>query len=249
VSASNPFSLAGQRILITGAAGGIGQATARLCAMLGAELFLTDYNSCNATQAAVEAAGSTARVLLIDLTSKDAPARLADFAADADAAVLGAGIYRAADWSVEDWDHLLTEALAVNLAAPARLARALGEPMAQRGRGRLIFIGSIVATSGGSFPGVGPHYAVSKGGLHTLVRWCASRFAKSGVQANGIAPGITDTAMVRVHDLTPTLADHPLGRAASVDEIAAPIAFLCSPGASFISGAILDVNGGAMMRP
>lgn len=243
---NDPFSLDGMRILITGAAGGIGAATAQLCGRLGAELLLTDMRSCEATEKCV---GARASSLTLDLRAADAPEKLSAFAGDIDAAILGAGIYRPVDWTDEGWDEIAADTLTSNLIVPMRLAHVLGERMAKRGHGRLIFIGSIVATTGGSFPGVGPHYAVSKGGLHTLVRWCATKFAPAGVLANGVAPGVTDTAMVRVHDLAPVFAKHPLGRAAQPEEIAAPVAFLCSPGASFISGAIIDVNGGAMMRP
>lgn len=245
---TSPFSLAGKRILITGAAGGIGSATAKLCASLGAELLLTDLQESEELNGTLKTSGAGFSWLAIDLREKNAPRELAAFAGQLDAAVLGAGIYRPVDWSDDHWDRITEDTLRSNLVAPMRLARAIGEAMAVRRSGRLVFIGSIVATTGGSFPGVGPHYAVSKGGLHTLVRWCAARFAAAGVLANGVAPGITDTAMTRVHDLSEPLAKHPLGRAALPEEIAAPIAFLCSPGASFISGAILDVNGGAMMR-
>jgi 3-oxoacyl-[acyl-carrier protein] reductase len=140
--------------------------------------------------------------------------------------------------------------LATNLVAPMRLARELVGPMVERGGGRIVIVGSIVAATGGSFPGVGPQYAVSKGGLHTFVRWLAARFTPQGVLVNGVAPGITDTSMISdQHDPSEALARHPMRRAARPDEIAWPIAFLCSPGASFISGAVLDVYGGAMMRP
>ncbi|MBR1219800.1 SDR family oxidoreductase [Bradyrhizobium sp. U87765 SZCCT0131] len=243
------FDLTGQRILVTGAAGGIGAAVARVLAGLGARLVLTDRVSCAAQAAPLRDAGHDVEEITLDLDSADAVTELAGRAGDLDGAVLGAGIYRPVDWDSEQWDDVAAATLATNLMMPMRLARAIAPRLAARGGGRLVLLGSIVATTGGSFPGVGPHYAASKGGLHTLVRWLAARHGGDGVLVNGVAPGVTDTAMVGVHDLTEALQRHPLKRAARPEEIAWPVAFLCSPAASFISGAILDVNGGAMMRP
>lgn len=244
-----PYDLSGSRILVTGAAGGIGAETALLCARLGADLVLTDAKDCAGVERAVRDLGRRADSRSADLCDPDAVRMLADWAGDVDCAVLAAGIYRVTDWDHDDWSAVLDATLDANLTAPAQLARALLPRMAARQQGRLVLLGSIVAVTGGSFPGVGPHYAMSKGGLHTLVRWLAARYTPQGVLINGVAPGITDTPMVGVHDLSAALARHPMGRAARPAEIAWPIAFLCSPGASFLSGAILDVNGGAMMRP
>ena len=76
------------------------------------------------------------------------------------------------------------------------------------------------------------------------MRWLAARFGGQGVLVNGVAPGITDTAMVGAHDLSAALAKHPLGRAARPEEIAWPIAFLCSPAANNIRGQAWAVDGG-----
>lgn len=256
------LDLSGRRILVTGAAGGIGVAVARVLASLGAELLLTDLAPCEAMLAPLARVGEgegvaiatglgpvRARALQLDLREARAPDELAAFCGPLDAAVLGAGVYRPVDWDCEAWEALARDALDVNLMTPMRLARRLAPDMAARGGGRIVLLGSIVAATGGSFAGVGPHYAASKGGLHTFVRWLAARFTPAGVQVNAVAPGVTDTAMVGMHDLSAALARHPMGRAARPEEIAWPVAFLCSPAASFISGAVLDVNGGAMMRP
>lgn len=245
-----PYDLTGRTILITGAAGGIGGATARLCARLGARLKLTDRVDLTSLVTALRSEGCEVDSLTLDARDKDAPGAIANWAGPLDAAVLGAGVYQPIDWHEAEWPDALDDALSANLVAPMRLARELAEGMARRGGGRLVFVGSIVATTGGSFPGVGPHYAASKGGLHTLVRWLAGRYTAQGVLANAVAPGLTNTSMVsQMPGLQAALAHHPMGRPAEPDEIAWPIAFFCSPGASFISGAILDVNGGSMMRP
>jgi len=247
---SAPYDLTGSRILITGAAGGIGSATARLCARLGAELILTDLRGAEELARSIRAEGGQAEATAANLAAPQAPAEVAAVAGRVDAAVLAAGAYQPQDWDGEGWDEVLDATLAINLAAPIRLARALVPAMIDRGRGRFVLLGSIVATTGGSLPDVGPHYAVSKGGLHTLVRWLAARFTHRGVLTNGVAPGLTGTGMIAGQvGLAEALERHPLRRAARPEEVAWPIAFLCSPGASFISGAVLDVNGGALMRP
>lgn len=243
------FSLKGQRILVTGAVGGICAAVSRACFALGAEVLLTDVRSCEELSLALATKGKPAPRLEIDIARPDAPDELAKWAGDIDAVVLGAGVYRPIDWDHADWENEVTLALDTNLKAPMRLARAFAGKMSTRGQGRMVFIGSVAALTGGTFPGVGPHYAVSKGGLHTLVRYLAARYTPSGVLVNGVAPGTIDTPMLKDLDLRPALAKQPLKRAARPEEVAWPIAFLCSPAASFISGAILDVNGGNYMRP
>lgn len=243
------FSLKGQRILVTGAAGGIGTAVSQVCFAMGAEVLLTDVRSCEGLSAKLGSNGKPAPSLEIDISRLEAPEELARWAGDIDALVLGAGIYRPIDWDHDDWEDEITLALDTNLKAPMRMARVFADRMAAKGRGRMLLIGSVAALTGGTFPGVGPHYAVSKGGLHTLVRYLAARYTPSGVLVNGVAPGTIDTPMLKDIDLEKALAKQPLKRAARPEEVAWPIAFLCSPAASFISGAILDINGGNYMRP
>ncbi|RWF78516.1 MAG: SDR family oxidoreductase [Mesorhizobium sp.] len=247
--AAHAFSLKGQRVLVTGAAGGICTAVANACFALGAKVLLTDIRSCEELSVALSSEGKPAPRLEIDIARPGAPDELAKWAGDVDALVLGAGIYRPLDWDHDDWEDEVTLALDTNLKAPMRMARAFAGRMAARGQGRMLLIGSVAALTGGTFPGVGPHYAVSKGGLHTLVRYLAARYTPQGVLVNGVAPGTIDTPMLKDLDLRPALAKQPLKRAARPEEVAWPVAFLCSPAASFISGAILDVNGGNYMRP
>lgn len=247
--AAQAHSLRGQRILVTGAAGGIGAAVSRACHALGADLLLTDMRSCDSLADELSTDSRRPVSFPCDISDPNAPQELLRWAGTVDAIILGAGVYRPIDWDHDEWENEVALALDTNLKAPMRMARTFGESMATQGRGRMVLIGSVAALTGGTFPGVGPHYAVSKGGLHTLVRYLAARYTPSGVLVNGVAPGTIDTPMLKDIDLRAALARQPMRRAALPEEVAWPIAFLCSPAAGFISGAILDINGGNYMRP
>lgn len=101
-------------------------------------------------------------------------------------------------------------------------------------------IGSEAARIGGMM--AAPHYVMSKGGIHSFVRWAAKRGAPHNVLVNAVAPGVVDTPMTMNQ---PFGYDRfPMGRKATAHEIAAPLAFLVSPAASYVNGAVLDVNSG-----
>lgn len=243
-----PYDLGGQRVLITGAAGGIGQATARLCARLGAALVLTD---CVAPAAGLmegleSDAGRQHRFDVCDVRSRAQVEQLCAAQQPIDAAILNAGIYPLTDWNADDWGDQLHEVMDVNVAGPAHFARALLPAMKARGYGRIAVVGSVAAHTGGTFSHAPVHYAASKGAIHTFVRWLARRAAPE-VMVNAVAPGAIATGMVAMADPA-TLVNVPVPRFGTPDEIAWPLAFLCSPGASFICGATLDANGGSYMR-
>lgn len=248
VHPSQPYDLSGQRVLITGACGGIGQATASLFARLGATLILTDQAPApDALLRGLDGAGERAHTFVqADLRDRAQIEALVAEHLPIDAAVLNAGVYDVVDWASDDWDDSLDAALRVNLAAPLHLARALLGPMKAQGYGRLALVGSVAAYTGGTFTHAPLHYAASKGALHTAMRWLARRAAPQ-VMVNAVAPGAIATQMVAKADPA-TLANVPVPRFGTPDEIAWPLAFLCSPGASFVCGATLDVNGGSYMR-
>ncbi|MBT4044557.1 MAG: SDR family oxidoreductase [Rhodospirillaceae bacterium] len=246
---NNAIDLSGRRILLTGAAGGIGAATARACATLGAaKLLLVDAASAKDSLEALcdelRDEGADVSAHIYDVSSRQDNADLIGNAGDIDAAVACAGICPLEeDWADDpEWDEVFHRVMDVNLLGPIHLARELIPRMAARGGGQIVMIGSIGGRMGGTSPIVQPHYIASKGGVHALIWWLAQRAAPQGVLVNGIAPGPIATAMTAT---TPYSKErYPLGRLGEPEEIAWPAAFLCSPAASYFSGSILDVNGG-----
>lgn len=236
----------GKAAIVTGAAGGIGRATARLCAALGAELVLTDRAAASDLMDGLETGGRSHRFLACDVTSRSDIDALCAAAGPIDCAVLNAGIFPTSAWSEERWEDDFDAVMTVNVRAPAQFARALLPGMKARGQERIVLMGSVAAHTGGSYAHSPLPYAASKGAVHTMVRWLAKRAAPE-VLVNGVAPGSVRTAMTASADPN-ALKAMPVPRFGEPEEVAWPIAFLCSPGASFLCGATLDVNGGAYMH-
>lgn len=250
-SGSTPFDLTGKRVLITGAAGGIGSATARACARLGAELVLTDIRDCSALAAELAPAGAGATAPRVtahvcDVRDRGAIDALAETVGGVDGLVLNAGAIAFDDWDALEWEESFHEIIHVNLLAPMQFARAFLPGMRTRGGARIVLVGSVAGWTGGTMSTTGAHYVVSKGGVHAFTRWLARRAAPD-VGVNAVAPSATATAMIAGQP-SPAVAAQLVPRVAAPDEIAWPIAFLCSPAASFLSGVVLDINGGAYLR-
>lgn len=239
----NLFSLAGERIMVTGAAGGIGGATARVCASLGAELILVDRYSTDTLAKELTASGAKAASISVDMTAREKIEEVVANAEPLDAVVDSAGLFITKDWLTDpDWDESCRKMLEVNLLAPLNLARAVMPRMMERKKGRIVLVGSLAGRNGGAAGGTQPHYSAAKGGVHSMVRWLSRRAAPHGVIVNGIAPGPIDTPMnvTANHNVE----SFPMRRLGRPEEIAWPAAFLCSRACSYMSGAILDVNGG-----
>jgi NAD(P)-dependent dehydrogenase (short-subunit alcohol dehydrogenase family) len=233
------FSLTGRRVLITGAAGGIGAATARVCAALGAVTILVD--TADATPVARDLPSAFA--YRADASSRADIERLLAEIWPLDALVANAAVCPWDDWHDDDWDETFAHVMQVNVLGPIHLARAALPRMAARGGGQIVLVGSLAGRTGGLI--AGPHYVASKGGVHALVRWMARRAAPLGVRVNGVAPASVETPMMRAQPVD--LARIPMGRMGQPDEVAWPIAFLCSQAASYVCGVVLDVNGGVFM--
>lgn len=239
---STIFGLAGKRVLIAGAAGGIGGATAKLCADLGAEILAVDVVDQAVTKARLKKCA--AETYSCNLAIRSEVEALAGRTGVIDVLIDAAGVCPYDDWNDEDWDRSLDQVINVNIRGPINLARAYQQGMIERGSGRMVFCGSLAGWTGGLRSGA--HYAFSKGGLHAFVRWLAQRLTPHNVLVNAIAPGTTETAMTEGQNYQTSV--YPLNRFADPAEMAGAIAFLCSPAASFVAGTVIDVNGGVYLR-
>jgi 3-oxoacyl-[acyl-carrier protein] reductase len=147
------------------------------------------------------------------------------------------------DWLAAEWAASFNRVMAVNVLGPIHALRVFLPAMVDRRRGHVVFVGSLAGRSGGLI--AGPHYVASKGAVHALVKWLARQVAPQNVIVNGVAPASIETSMMR--DRPVDLDRIPLGRMGKAEEIGWPIAFLCSDAASYICGAVIDVNGGVYM--
>jgi NAD(P)-dependent dehydrogenase (short-subunit alcohol dehydrogenase family) len=238
------FDLSGRRILITGGGAGIGAAAAGVCARLGAEVLLVDLAGSGSVVEAIRNDGGRASSFVADAASRSDMERLAAEIGAADGLVLNAAICPwDDDWLAAEWDASFNRVMEVNVLGPIHALRAFLPAMLDRRRGHIVFVGSLAGRSGGLI--AGPHYVASKGAVHALVKWLARQVAPQNVIVNGVAPASIETPMMR--DRSVDLDRIPLGRMGKPEEIAWPIAFLCSDAASYVCGAVIDVNGGVYM--
>ena len=243
------LSLKGRRVLVTGAANGIGRATALCLAELGAELVVSDIASLDGLCGELSALGAEATALQGDLREeaycRDLVSRGPYFAF-----ANVAGVFQGLpDQSpAEAFDFVMH----VNVRAPVMLASDIIDQMAEAGEGYIVIVGSAAGRNGGASNEASlayAAYAASKGGAHTLVRWLSRRAVGKGVLVNGVAPGVVRTPLFEKVSQTVTFDETalPIGRLADPSELGWPIAMMCTPMASYISGAILDVNGGTFV--
>jgi NAD(P)-dependent dehydrogenase (short-subunit alcohol dehydrogenase family) len=238
---NSPFDLTGRRILISGAAGGIGSATARLCAQHGARLVLIDIVAPEQIRERVGAkVADVAEVFSLDTGSRQAVTRLAEEVGTVYGLIDTAAICPYDDWMAEGWDDTLDQVIRANVKGPINLTRAFLPGMIAATEGRIVLCGSVAGWMGGLRSA--PHYVFSKGGVHAFVRWLAQRGAPHNVLVNGIAPGPVDTGMTSGKGYEPQR--YPLKRLAIPEEIGATALFLCSAAGGYASGAIFDINGG-----
>ena len=236
---TNPFTLEGMRIAITGAGGGIGSTAARIAAGLGADILVSDLEAPDAVADSVRERGRQAEASALDVTDRAAVEAWAASCGAVDGLIDCAAICPFDDWTEDGWDEVAERVFDINLHGPLNLVRAFMASMAERGGGRIAMVGSIAGRIGGLV--AAPHYVMSKGAIHSFVRWSSRKGAPHNVLVNGVAPGPVRTPMTASQ--TFDNARFPLGRMAEAEEIAGPLVFLVSPAASYVSGAVLDING------
>jgi 3-oxoacyl-[acyl-carrier protein] reductase len=241
--------LEGRVALVTGGSGGIGAAVCRALAAAGAAVAV-GYGQ--GREAAEDVAGEIADdggravALGADLAEPDAPAQLAGVAEQAlgpiDVLVANAGVgeRRALEEvTAGDWE----EAIAVNLRAPFVLAQRVAPGMRERGFGRMLFVSSVAAFTGGV---IGPHYAASKSGLHGLVAFLSSRLAPGGVTANAIAPALIEETAMLPGDPGDLASRIPVGRLGRPEEVAELALAVLRNG--YLTGQVIGLDGGLHPR-
>ena len=246
------FTLKGKIALVTGANRGIGFALARGLARAGATVVLAARNQAKLADVAEEIAssGGQAAAFALDVSSEEsikegAKAVLAQFG-KVEVLVNNAGITRDGLMMAmkrPDWDDVL----ATNLTGAFLLTQALLRPMLKNRWGRIVYISSVVGRTGQAGQ---VNYAASKAGLIGLTRSLAREVASRGITVNAVAPGYIETPMTAVLDekqRTAMMAAIPLGRPGTDAEIAQSVRFLASDAAAYITGHVLDVNGGMFM--
>jgi NAD(P)-dependent dehydrogenase (short-subunit alcohol dehydrogenase family) len=250
---SNALDFTGKVALVTGAAAGMGLATARAFAGAGAAVVLADFKE-DAVKAAAEelaAAGHRALAVRCDVSDDDQVAAMVDRAVAAfgrlDCAFNNAGVMAkiapTADSTREDWDRVI----GVNLRGVWSCMRHELKQMERQGTGAIVNNASVGALTGN--PGIGS-YIASKHGVVGLTRTAALEYVKRGIRVNAVNPGLIDTQVARdvVAGDESAYAEIakgvPIGRAGRPEEIAAAVLWLCSPAASYVVGHALTVDGG-----
>ena len=231
-----------QRALVTGATSGLGRAIARQFGQDGFEVIVhgRDQGRGARTVEDIEQAGGRAVFAAADLSDTAGAQQLADAAGVVDVLVNNAGFSwfgPTAELKPDTFDGLF----ASNVRAPYFLVAAIAPGMADRGSGSIINISSMAGKVG---LGAAAAYGATKGALESLTRSWAAEFSPYGVRVNAVAPGPVYTDGVVPERTTAIGASTLLGRAADASEITGLVSFLASPAASYITGAVLAVDGG-----
>lgn len=246
------FALDGLVALVTGGAGMIGQAVARRLAQGGARLALSDRdepasvgNDCRSY--AADLADPAEIRAVVDRT-------LADFGR-IDCLITAAGVTSTGSFesiALEEWDRVH----AINLRGVFLVNQAVIAPMRAQGAGRIVNIGSVLAKNGGNpRPWIDASeqeragnaaYGAAKAGVHAMTLYLAKELAAHGITVNAVAPGPIASAMTTSFPEA-LIRQIPVGRMGKGDEVAAAVAWLCTPEAAFVTGEIMDVNGGLWM--
>ena len=236
--------------LVTGAGRGIGLAVAQTLVREGARVAVCDYNPAilEAAMAAMEGLPGQALPFCMDVSRRDQIDAVVEELllrfGSIDILVNNAGIYEevpAEEISEAQWDRLLS----INLKGAFFCCQAVIPAMKRQKSGRIINMGSMAGEVGGQLAGA--HYSVSKAGLLCLAKQLARELGAFGITANAVAPGRIDTPLIHALGEEGNEAFRlrtPLGRLGTAQDVANAVLFLASDEASFVTGEVLDVNGG-----
>jgi 3-oxoacyl-[acyl-carrier protein] reductase len=241
----------GRVALVTGAAGGIGQAMCRRLADEGAAIAASDMDTALLSPLMAELGGRGVRTLALGLdvrqagTARETVQRIVGELGRLDVLVNNAGVFAQTpvlEIDPERWDALM----AVNLRGVLVCSQAAMRAMIDAGRGgAIVNLASLAGQVGGVVAGA--DYAASKAGVVALTKSLAKAAARFGIRVNAVNPGVIDTAMPAQFPpeaRARMIEDTPLKRMGRPEEVASAIAFLASDDASFITGTTLDINGG-----
>jgi 3-oxoacyl-[acyl-carrier protein] reductase len=238
--------------LVTGASRGIGQSIALALGNQGATVIgtATSQKGAEAISAYLTELGIKGQGMMLNVTDADSVAQVLAAMTEAFGApsilVNNAGITRdnlLMRMKDEEWDDIIN----TNLTSVFRLSKACLRAMTKARKGRIISISSVVGAAGNAGQ---TNYAAAKAGLVGFTKSLAREVGARGITVNAVAPGFIDTDMTRAlpeAQREALLSGIPLGRLGQPEEIAAAVAFLASPGAAYITGETLHVNGGMYM--
>ena len=257
MTTTNRFFRDDEVALVTGAAGGIGRATAVLVAAEGARVAVVDVDRAgvDATVALIESAGGEAVPVVADVTDEDQVAAAVKAAVDAfgrlDCAHNNAGTSGRpvpfTDLTLEDWNRVVS----LNLTGVFLCLKHELAVMAAAGRGAIVNTSSGAGVIG--FPGL-PHYVASKHGVLGLTKTAAQEYVRSGIRVNAICPGTTDTPMMQAFIGGDAAMEKmmrrtvPTGEMGRPEQVAEAVVWLCSDRASFVNGESMLVDGGTVCR-
>ncbi|MGD0917858.1 MAG: 3-oxoacyl-[acyl-carrier-protein] reductase [Thermodesulfobacteriota bacterium] len=246
------MKLAGKVALVTGGAQGIGRAIAFLLARNGADMAVSDINLEKAQDTAkeIEEAGRRAMAIRVDVANSEEVERMVQTILERfghiDILVNNAGIARdrlILRMTEEDWDAVLN----VNLKGTFNCTKAVVKHMSRQRSGKIVSIASVVGEMGNAGQA---NYSASKAGVIGFTKTIAREFAQRGINANAIAPGYIETSMT---DVLPEKSKEelkrliPLDRLGRPEDVAEAVLFLVSETSSYITGEVLNVNGGIYM--
>lgn len=250
------LSIPGRVVLVTGGSRGIGAATVRMFAAAGANVVFNYQKSRNSAEKLVaEVGGEKCYAVQMDLSTAESAEALVQAAVDrfgrVDAAVVNHGIWPAEDIPVNEmtYEHW-HRTISINLDSTFGLVKTAVAQMKKQGSGgHIVIVSSTAGQRGEAFH---CDYAASKGAVISMVKGLSTELARDGIYVNCVAPGWVETdmsapAVSNKESFEKSLKLIPLGRIGRPEEIAAPILFLCTPHAGFITGEIFNVNGGAVL--